>query len=204
MKICLVDDCPLRAKGKGFCEKHLLRFRKYGDPLAGGRFRTKQQGECKVDGCVNLQRSSNLCSKHIQRLRMHGDLDFTKQSKEYGSGKDWYTGKDGYVLRWAGRDHPNATGHGNLYQHRDVMANIIKRPLQSNENVHHVNGDRSDNRAENLELWSKNQPAGQRVEDKVLAAARLIIMSYDDARKVTRNLAEFDQTMASLANTLRG
>jgi len=55
-----------------------------------------------------------------------------------------------------------------------------------------------------VELWSKNQPAGQRVEDKVLAAARLIIMSYDDARTVTRNLAEFDQTMASLANILKG
>ena len=204
MKSCSINDCHSTHKGKGFCEKHLERFRKYGDPLAGGRFRTKQHGECEVPGCSDKQSTKNLCGRHAQRLRVHGDVNFTKQSKEYGSGKDWYIGKDGYVLRWAGKDHPNATGHGNLYQHRDVMASILKRPLQSNENVHHVNGDRSDNRTENLELWTKGQPVGQRVEDKVLSAARLIIMSYGDAQKVTRNLAEFDQTMASLANTLRG
>ena len=33
--------------------------------------------------------------------------------------------------------------------------------------VHHKNGDRLDNRMENLELWHKGQPAGQRVEDKI-------------------------------------
>ena len=33
--------------------------------------------------------------------------------------------------------------------------------------LHHVNGDRLDNRIENLELWSRWQPSGQRVRDKV-------------------------------------
>jgi hypothetical protein len=39
--------------------------------------------------------------------------------------------------------------------------------LLPNENVHHLNGDRSDNRDENLELWSTSQPSGQRVADKM-------------------------------------
>ena len=36
------------------------------------------------------------------------------------------------------------------------------------------NGVRDDNRPENLELWSKAQPAGQRVEDKITWAIELL------------------------------
>lgn len=43
-----------------------------------------------------------------------------------------------------------------------------------NEQVHHKNGDRSDNRLKNLELWTTSQPAGQRVKDKLKWAKEFI------------------------------
>jgi hypothetical protein len=37
--------------------------------------------------------------------------------------------------------------------------------LASDEQVHHINGDRSDNALGNLELWSTSHPSGRRIED---------------------------------------
>lgn len=54
-----------------------------------------------------------------------------------------------------------------VYMHRKVMSEYLGRPLLPHENVHHLNGDRGDCRIENLQLWSKAQPSGQRVIDKI-------------------------------------
>lgn len=59
-------------------------------------------------------------------------------------------------------------------QHRVIMEQHLGRPLADHENVHHINGVRDDNRVENLELWSKKQPPGQRVADKIAWAVAFL------------------------------
>lgn len=67
--------------------------------------------------------------------------------------------RNGYPVFW--------TGKAEVLVHRIVMEGILGRQLTSTENVHHLNGDRGDFRAENLELWDFAQPHGQRVTDKI-------------------------------------
>jgi hypothetical protein len=42
-------------------------------------------------------------------------------------------------------------------EHRVVAAQIISRPLRHNERVHHLNGNKSDNRPQNLVLMSERE-----------------------------------------------
>jgi hypothetical protein len=84
-------------------------------------------------------------------------------------------GQDGYA-RVRQPDHPNAWPNGIVLEHVLVVSRYLGRALLPHENVHHKNGDRADNRLENLELWSKAQPAGQRVSDKVLWAREILAL----------------------------
>jgi hypothetical protein len=54
------------------------------------------------------------------------------------------------------------------------MAEMIGRPLLPEETVHHKNGNRADNREDNLELWSSRNPKGQRIPDKLKYAHEIL------------------------------
>lgn len=85
---------------------------------------------------------------------------------------------EGYVLIYLPpSERPPGAVKSHFPEHRIVMSKVIGRHLWRDESVHHKNGDRQDNRPENLELWVNHQPRGQRVSD-LLAFARYVLAEY--------------------------
>ena len=67
--------------------------------------------------------------------------------------------KEGYVRVYAPNE-PGAYKSGQIKEHRLVMQQHLGRPLESYEEIHHINGIKTDNRIENLQLRSNRHGKG--------------------------------------------
>lgn len=99
------------------------------------------------------------CGKVFRPWRESGRYCSTPCARKKNGGhnkKDgpiWWKDAKGYIvgLVWV------HSKRRQVRQHRWIMERVIGRPLASHENVHHINGDKTDNRIENLEIMHHGQ-----------------------------------------------
>lgn len=134
--------------------------------------RTSDRQKCAHAGCENAGRQgSGLCAGHYRQAWHRARSG--KEPRNTGILVD----ENGYVLVWLPR-HSEAMSHGYVLAHRAVMSNFLERPLADGEVVHHRNGNRADNRIENLQLLANRKLDARGYVRSPLEALRILTVTY--------------------------
>ncbi|GAH63317.1 unnamed protein product, partial [marine sediment metagenome] len=96
----------------------------------------------------------------------------------------WWINTRGFI---EGRIHRGDTIR-EVKQHRWVMEQYLGRLLSPREIVHHINGDRTDNRIENLEIKTNGQHTKYHNERRVYHNAKYTITDEERENRRTRLL----------------
>ena len=171
-------DVKETVNGIGYCSGHGFQARMGRELTIIDRTNLKG-GPCVVPKCTKTALTKDgVCRPH-DRLRREGDpnwqLYVVPNKAPNGAG---HTDANGYrIIQHKGRKR---------LEHSVKMEELLERELDGEENVHHRNGNRADNRTDgplrlvngklqsgNLELWSTKQPAGQEIGPKLEWAEEL-------------------------------
>lgn len=159
---CNKPGCQKDIRARGLCavhyNSHRISLMGSGDweVLKTPRVPSKA---CSVDGCERKAIAKGLCQTHRKYQRKGAALSKIPESRMGENNPKW---RGGEVLRKDGRtliyrpDHP----YPNfckiyVYRYRLVVEESLGRYLLPAEIVHHINGDPSDDRIENLSVMSQ-------------------------------------------------
>lgn len=109
--------------------------------------------QAKISALLGKGQRAIVKSLRRTKTRMRGRANHGESNGAWKGGRTM--DKGGYVLVRQ-PDHPHATSHGYVREHRVVAEMILGRLLLPGEVVHHKNRVRDDNRPENLEVFSNN------------------------------------------------
>lgn len=110
-----------------------------------------------------------ICQKEFEQSKYREQICCSKscaRSLQYQNkhAPNWKGGRfktsSGYIDIWVGKDYPNCKNWGYYAEHRYVMEQYLGRPLEKNETVHHIDGDRTNNKIENLQLRNNRHGKG--------------------------------------------
>jgi len=122
------------------------------------------KSRCLVCNSLLTRRQKSFCT------RAHANSYYKKGNKNFWKGGKYRT-TAGYVYRYS-PNHPHATKSGYVLEHRLVMEKHLGRylkkkdPICKDEQIHHINGIKDDNRIENLELSNVHKHRSMHTQGK--------------------------------------
>lgn len=123
---------------------------------------------CRIKTSIKKEKFTCLCRTCLSTIRNNVSVNGKKTTKGYVLiQKSVIPHEHRWLFDW---NKP-------VYLHRYMMSVKLGRKLFNHENVHHIDGNKSNNSIENLELWNSYQPSGQRAIDKI-EWARSILNEY--------------------------
>lgn len=118
---------------------------------------------CSYKTCNRKHLALGLCHFHYNRKRNGVDMDSPVYTKVAKTNPNWRGGEskarsDGRVMAYA-PNHPNAINGRYVLRYRLVMEKHLGRLLEKHEIVHHINGNPSDDRIDNLVITTQRKHA---------------------------------------------
>ncbi|WP_166820525.1 HNH endonuclease [Thalassoroseus pseudoceratinae] len=115
----------------------------------------------------SLHKEHNLTTRNVSRILLANGLKIRHRMAKAERHWNWKGGRllqnQGYIQCLVRRNDPlfcMANCSGYVLEHRLVMARHLGRPLESWESVHHIDGDRTNNHIDNLQLRSGKHGSG--------------------------------------------
>ncbi len=131
-----------------------------------------------------------ICQSTISRVLIQNGLHTRLPVLKGGNHGSWKGGRvttgEGYIGVRVTHDDMMASmavRSGYVLEHRLVMARHLGRPLHDGESVHHINGDRTDNRLENLQLRQGKHGKGTVMCCADCGSRRIVHRELDDRRE---------------------
>jgi len=176
-KQCGREAIDSRGRPRAYCSKECLAKSKrvdYGSAICeecGKIFEIKYKTNpnrvcskvCKYKKVSRLQKQVAIYDNPMRKPGATEKWRATQKERGFNVGQKHPAWKGGVEVYRSHKyvyapNHPNAH-KGKVAEHRLVMEQHIGRYLESNEIVHHINGDGLDNRIENLQITNRQEHA---------------------------------------------